>query len=208
MADSAPRLVLQAFRFEVRLTRSPTVPPPARPGAPGGERQRVTPVEQLGDGGFQECTGLDLEADIKEYLEGGRNDSVIRRVGRVKLQPLVLKRGMFAPSPPTPTGGAGLGATTGRQGLGGAAGPGGADGRVIPDLWLWLQEMVGGRLPVPRFDGVINVRGPAGEEPRATWRFVRGLPMKVVGPSLHAKTGELAIEELHIAHEGLWLDAR
>jgi len=29
--------------------------------------------------------------------------------------------------------------------------------------------------------------------------------MKVSGPQLNAKTGEVAIEELHIAHEGLRL---
>jgi hypothetical protein len=31
------------------------------------------------------------------------------------------------------------------------------------------------------------------------------LPVKVSGPSLNAKTGEVAIEELDIAHEGLRL---
>ena len=32
--------------------------------------------------------------------------------------------------------------------------------------------------------------------------------MKVVGPTLNAKTGDIAVEELHIAHEGLRLGAR
>jgi phage tail-like protein len=100
---------------------------------------------------------------------------------------------MFAPSPAQPAGSPG-------------SGPNGD--RVIPDLWLWFQDMVGGRLPMRRFDGLVSVRGPNGEQPRATWRFVRGLPLKVVGPALNAKTGELAIEELHIAHEGLWLETR
>ena len=31
------------------------------------------------------------------------------------------------------------------------------------------------------------------------------LPAKLVGPQLNAKTGDVAIEELHIAHEGLHL---
>ena len=35
---------------------------------------------------------------MREYLEGGRNDGVVRRVGRVKLVPIVLKRGMFVVS--------------------------------------------------------------------------------------------------------------
>jgi phage tail-like protein len=189
MADHPQASVLQSFRFNVRLVRS--VPPPIGskdallPPAPG--------AEQLGDGGFQECTGLELEADIKEYLEGGRNDAVVRRVGRVKLQPIVLKRGMFTPSV----------ATSANR-----SGPRPRVDRVIPDLWVWLHNMVKGVLPVPRFDGTIEVRGPAGEEPRALWRFVRGLPLKVVGPALNAKTGEFAIEEMHIAHEGLWLETR
>ena len=41
----------------------------------------------------------------------------------------------------------------------------------------------------------------------ATWTFDRGLPIKVIGPTLNAKTGDIAIEELHIAHEGLRLEA-
>ena len=40
---------------------------------------------------------------------------------------------------------------------------------------------------------------------RATWMFDRGLPSKISGPELNAKTGEIAIEELTIAHEGLRL---
>ena len=35
--------------------------------------------------------------------------------------------------------------------------------------------------------------------------FDRGLPAKISGPQLNAKSGEIAIEELHIAHEGLRL---
>ena len=96
MTDAPPMLALQAFRFEVRLTRSPTLTTGVPDRAPVGS----TGTEQLGDGGFQECSGLDVEADIREYLEGGRNDSVIRRVGRVKLQPILLKR--LARVPPRP----------------------------------------------------------------------------------------------------------
>jgi phage tail-like protein len=85
------------------------------------------------------------------------------------------------------------------------AGPDGAG--VLPDLWLWFQGMVAGS-PIPRYDGVVEVRGPTGTGARATWRFSRGLPLKVVGPALNARTGEIAVEELHIAHECLWLEAR
>jgi phage tail-like protein len=130
----------------------------------------------LADGSFQECSGLEVEMDVQEYLEGGRNDGVIRRVGRAKYQNLVLKRGMFYPD----------------------------SGQVNRDLWEWLQSIVAGRRPVPRYDGVVEVLG-VGDEVVATWVFDRGLPVRLRGPELNAKTGEIAIEELHIAHEGLRL---
>jgi phage tail-like protein len=164
-----PNTLLRSFRFQVKLRRSPAIeagasPPPAATGA------------SLGDGGFQECSGLEVEMDIQEYQEGGRNDGVIRRVGRAKYQNLVLKRGMFY----------------------------GASGGVNRDLWNWLQGVVAGERPVARYDGIIEVMS-VGETVAATWVFTRGLPARIRGPELNAKTGEVAIEELHIAHEGLRL---
>jgi phage tail-like protein len=166
--------LLRAFRFDVELLRSQD----AAVGAVG--TANTSPAgRRLGDGLFQECTGLELEADIKEYTEGGRNDEVIRRVGRVKLQPLVLKRGMFTV---------------------------GETGRVNGELWRWLQSMVSGERPVARYDGIVSVIHPRGTPVMARWFFHRGLPMRVKGPTLNAETGQVAIEELHIAHEGLVLE--
>jgi phage tail-like protein len=153
--------LLQTFKFKVTLTGS----------APGGRKPT------LGDGSFAECSGLQLEADVREYLEGGRNDGVIRRVGRVKLVPLVLKRGMFSRLPNDP---------------------------ANTDLWDWLTSMVSGT-SVRRYNGEIALLDPSLTVTHATWTFERGLPIKVMGPTLNAKTGDIAIEELHIAHEGLRL---
>jgi len=164
--------LLQTFRFAVTLTRN-------NPGE--GEAT-------LGTGGFSECSGLELEADVKEYLEGGRNDGVVRRVGRVKLMPIVLKRGMFVPQPTN--------------------GDTGAEATADAALWAWLTSMVSGVFPVPRYDGEIELRDPADERAVARWTFDRGLPLKVHGPTLNAKTGDIAVEELHIAHEGLRLGDR
>jgi phage tail-like protein len=130
----------------------------------------------LGSGGFQECAGLEVEMDASEFPEGGSNDAVVQRAGRAKYTKLVLKRGMFAP-------------------------PG---GQVDSQLWQWLQDVVSGVRPIRRYDGTIEVLGAA-QAVVATWTFSRGLPAKVVGPQLNAKTGDVAIEELHIAHEGLRL---
>jgi phage tail-like protein len=172
MTLEAGRRLAGTFNFRVSLRRSAPAEsgasrsvPPAPPGAP------------LCDGGFQECTGLEVEMDVQELQEGGRNDGVIRRVGRGKYGPLVLKRGMFY----------------------------GEHSRVNPELWAWLQGILEGRVPVPRYDGQVQMLAGNGRTVLATWVFERGLPQKVAGPQLNAKTGEIAMEELHIAHEGLRL---
>jgi hypothetical protein len=170
--------LVQTFRFTVTLTAAKSAVPAT--------------VPQLGIGAFAECSGLELEADVQEYLEGGRNDGVVRRVGRVKLTPLVLKRGMFIPASPAPD--------DPQAGPGqGGSGTGTADSA----LWDWLTGMVSGQLPIPRYNGLIQLWSPDGRREVASWTFWRGLPTKVSGPTLNAKTGEVAVEELHIVHEGL-----
>jgi phage tail-like protein len=212
VSEQAPELLVppelaQTFRFRIRLTRSRTgstlakppglgfseslrglklsqAKPPGRrpaPRLPDQDPGKQEEGDQLGDGAFQECSGLDLEAEPRDYTEGARNDGVIRRVGRVKLQPVVLKRGMFMAS---------------------------VGGYVDTSLWDWLRGMVEGDLPLPRYDGHVEVYNPDWNNRRivAEWSFDRGLPAKVTGASLNAKTGEIAIEELHIVHEGLRLE--
>lgn len=153
-------LLLTTFRFAVTFDRSSGSGP-----------------LRLGDGGFAEVSGLEVSMDVADYDEGGRNDRVVRRIGRARYQPLVCRRGMFAPE----------------------------DGQADAALWQWMVDTLAGVKPVSRYDGTITVQDQAGQ-PRAVWRFVRALPAKVVGPQLNAKTGEVAIEELHLAHEGLFLE--
>ncbi len=172
MADT----LLTAFRFEIKLLRSANVIAGRQQLAGAG--QGYSPPQgasELGNGGFQDCTGLEIEMDVQEYMEGGRNNGTVRRVGRGKYQPVVLKRGMFFGSDSANT-----------------------------DLWHWMQRILNGERPVPRYDGIVHVMGADGRL-RATWMFDRGLPTKIRGPELNAKTGEVAIEELTIAHEGLRL---
>lgn len=147
------------FNFRITLNRSDGSSPP------------------LGDGGFQECSGLQIEMDVQELQEGGRNDGTVRQVGRGKYTNIVLKRGMLFPD----------------------------DGTVNSELWDWLQGVLSGVRPVARYDGVIEVLSADGQDTVATWTFDRGLPQKIAGPQLNAKSGDIAIEELTIAHEGLRL---
>lgn len=151
--------LLRSFRFHVTLRRSDD-------------------GTELGNGAFQECSGLEIELDVREHLEGGNNAAVIRQVGRAKYTNLVLKRGMFYSEA----------------------------GDLNRDLWQWLQDIAAGVRPVARYDGLVEVMS-VGDERVAAWEFDRGLPVRLRGPELNARTGEVAIEELHIAHEGLRLAA-
>ena len=173
MSSTMP--LLRTFRFQVKLLQSSFE-------AEGEELEAVSSSLRLGgtalaDGAFQECTGLDVELDVQELVEGGRNNGVIRRVGRAKYSPIVLKRGMFY-----------------------------SGDAVNRDLWTWLEDVASGVRPVRRYDGIVEVMS-VGDTDVARWLFERGLPAKITGPQLNAKTGEVAIEELHIAHEGLRLVA-
>jgi phage tail-like protein len=167
-----PPFLLRSFRFQVKL-----LTPVSRRSAGADETPSALPTgTPLADGAFQECSGLDVEMDVQELQEGGRNDGVIRRIGRAKYQQLVLKRGMFFTN---------------------------ARGPVNGDLWNWFQGIVSGA-QMTRCDGIVEVMS-VGNTVVARWAFDRGLPAKIVGPQLNARTGEVAIEELHIAHEGLRL---
>jgi phage tail-like protein len=175
MPIAADRRLAGTFNFVISLSRSGA----AESGAAGVRDMRPPPPgdESLGDGGFQECSGLEIEMDVQELQEGGRNDGVIRRVGHGKYSNLVLKRGMLY----------------------------GEDNRVNTEIWRWLQGILQGVRPVPRYDGMVQVLAGDHETVLATWVFDRGLPAKVAGPQLNASTGDIAIEELHISHEGLRL---
>jgi phage tail-like protein len=68
------------------------------------------------------------------------------------------------------------------------------------DLWNWYRTVINGN--VQRRSGIIVLLGEE-RNPVARWRFTDGWPSKWEGPSLNAKTSEVAIETLEITHEGL-----
>ncbi len=183
-----PTELVRAFNFRVNLVKSAQAVEGAKErtaasrlpsqASAGTGTATDTPPNTIGNGGFQECTGLEIELDVQELQEGGRNDGVIRRIGRAKYQPITLKRGMFST---------------------------GQSSKAQTELWSWLQQVASGE-HIARYDGTIEVLDTQRKNVGATWTFVRGLPAKISGPQLNARTGEVAIEELQIAHEGLILE--
>ena len=130
---------------------------------------------RLCSGSFSECTGLEASMEPKAITEGGRNYGVAQRAGRVTFGTVVLKRGLTSNE----------------------------------DLWRWF-ELVGQGGYAYRLSADITVLGPAtsgdgAPAARWRWRLTHCLPVKFKAPDLDATNDRVAIEELHLAHEGLEL---
>jgi phage tail-like protein len=69
-------------------------------------------------------------------------------------------------------------------------------------LWLWRKQVIDGK--TQRRAGAIILLDEA-RAPALRWNFTQGWPSKWEGPALNAKTSEVAIESMEIAHEGLEL---
>ncbi len=71
------------------------------------------------------------------------------------------------------------------------------------DIWDWRKKVEDGDVDGARANGsIVMFDQHLGE--RARWNFEGAWPVKVSGPSVKSDSNELGIEELSIAHEGLW----
>jgi phage tail-like protein len=130
-------------------------------------------------GSFAEVGGLEATMEPKVVSEGGRNYGPRQRVGTVSFATVVLKRGMTQ----------------------------------IRDLWKWWELFAGANAA----NGVYaparsrcNVRVSLAHPDRRillTWTLANAMPVKFKAGDLTARGTEVAIEELHIVHEGLRLEA-
>ena len=136
-------------------------------------------------GSFSEVTGLTAEIDVEEYREGGLNRGPHRLAKWGKYPNIVLKRGVT----------------------------------FNTDIWDWYYQVLYGTDAPIRKNGVIVLSDRGGVVPGGTglpvpipvldrtpvsvWFFSNGLPAKLQGPGLNAKSNEISIETLEISHE--WL---
>jgi phage tail-like protein len=129
-------------------------------------------------GAFSECTGLEATMEPKVIKAGGRNHGAIQRVGPVTFATVVLKRGLSH------------------------------DGR----LFKWFERVATGDY---RHRCTVHIQLKALPEPPGTeqtvvlaWRLERALPIKFKAADFNARATDVGIEELHLAHEGLFLETR
>ena len=126
---------------------------------------------------FSECSGLEMSMEVKTIKEGGNNGEQIHLAGPLSYGQLTLKRGMTSNY----------------------------------DLWDWFESVQDQRNL--RVDGEIqmlsslkltkeqNLSGKKNKN--VVFKLSSCLPMKIVAPSLNAKDGEIAIEEMQIAYQRL-----
>lgn len=72
-------------------------------------------------------------------------------------------------------------------------------------FWAWLQRCMAGRYPLPYVNGTVRSYPPSGPGGgQGIWRFVNGIATKVSCAGFNARqASEVALEELHLVHEGL-----
>lgn len=145
--------------------------------------------ELLCAGYFSEVSGFELTMEPKAIAEGGRNWGEHQRSGPTKFAPMILKRGVTS----------------------------------VNDLWAWFDVTTRQAFYGYRLTGEITVLGnptmepsraegrpaPKDQSPRdnpvMVWKLTGVLPIKFKGPDLTSTANQVAIEELHLVHEGLEL---
>jgi len=78
---------------------------------------------------------------------------------------------------------------------------------ALGDLFGWFDAVTRGAHYALRYTGVIEVFHPARPDaPTLRWRLARVMPTRFKGPDLSATAAQVAVEELHLVHEGLVLE--
>ncbi len=143
-------------------------------------------------GGFSEISGLEASMEHKAIKEGGRNYGTIMRAGQTTFGTVILKRGIVS-------------------------------SRHLWVWWSWFAGADGANDAVPsdrnRCNLIIGLtrrtlanpeqrseRRPEFTNHHVAWRLRNVMPVKFKIGDFNAKGTDVAVEELHVVHEGLDMD--
>lgn len=140
------------------------------------------PAEGICEGAFSEVSGLEATLEPKAIKEGGVNYGAHQRAGHVTFGTVVLKRGVTA----------------------------------ARDLWKWWELFSGAGDPgeaktaqsgayAHRLTVSVTLKDLE-DQPRMRWRLERAMPVKFKVADFNARASEVGVEELHLAHEGLYAE--
>jgi len=168
-----PRIPFGNFAFQVTFE-----------GVDGEEFAPAGGVDEALFGGFSEISGIEATMEHKVIKVGGRNYGAAVRAGPVTFGTVVMKRGMVRSR----------------------------------HLWRWWSMFAGADgasdarpIKANRCNvvvGLISTIGDDSEEDkqpgvRIGWFLRNAMPVKFRAGDLNAKGSEVAIEELHLVHEGI-----
>ncbi len=123
---------------------------------------------------FAEVSGLNSEMEVEEYREGGRNFAPHRLPKWGRYPNLVFRRGV-------------------------------TDSTL---LWDWWSDVLTNSFTLqsgtstPRRNLVVLLERND-HSAVAGWLILNALPERLVGPGLNARSSEIAVETLELAHEGV-----
>jgi len=129
-------------------------------------------VDGVAIGMFAEITGLEVNVEVATYAEGGENGFEHRLPGRLTWPNVVLRRGITNSDA----------------------------------LFSWVNKTAGPGFSanankLQRSTAAITLVGSGGERMRS-WDIEGAFAVRWTGPSLSVEGGELASEELELAHHG------
>jgi phage tail-like protein len=136
---------------------------------------------------FSECSGLDLEREVEEVVEGGNNAFTHKFAGRNHYSNITLKRGITV-SPVL-----WLWYHTGKY-----------DAKVLP---INFSIILGAPMqsPLGALPGEAGLVADWGFTKLKHWDVDNAWPVKWVGPTLDTNSTSVAFEEIEIAHHGIYL---
>jgi phage tail-like protein len=73
-------------------------------------------------------------------------------------------------------------------------------------FWSWFTDVASGTRPVRRRGVMVELMSNDYATVVGRWTVDRALPVRMKLSDLNARSSELAIEELHLAHEGITID--
>ena len=168
--------------FEAASQGGAGTAPEASGDAPGWFAPSLAMDDEL-VGGFAEISGIEALMEHKVIKPGGRNYGAVVRAGPVSFGTVVMKRGVVRAQP----------------------------------LWRWWTMFAGSdgatdARPIPEnrcnvLIGLIRSFDEGDDVPdrriRIGWRLRNAMPVKFRVGDLNAKGGDVAVEEIHLVHEGL-----
>jgi phage tail-like protein len=155
-------------------------------------------------GAFAECDGLEMTLEPKTIREGGRNFGPVHLAGPISYGQLVLKRGMTSNLDLWNWFESMVGDISGGGLLGGLGVPSSVS--VGPS---GIGTSSGTKPPIGalRATADIVMLAADGATEQAHFKLTGCMPVKIKAPSLNAKDGLIAIEEMTLVYESMKVEA-